>query len=147
MTAADGPGLVVFAYDGSDLAKLAIDEAGKQLEPGRDALVVCVWQPFDVGFLPPDGLRLEATQAGEVRTAAEQTAAHGAALAEAAGFRALSRAVEEPPAWRAIVNLAEERDASLIVVGSHRRTGIPDVPLGPESHQPAYISHDVLLCI
>ena len=52
MTGANDSGLVLFAYDGSDLAKLAIDDAGKQLEPGRDALVVCAWQPFDVGFLP-----------------------------------------------------------------------------------------------
>ena len=39
-------------YDGSELAALAIDQAGKQLATGRDALVVCVWQPADVGFAP-----------------------------------------------------------------------------------------------
>jgi hypothetical protein len=37
---------VVFAYDGSELAKLAIDEARRQLAPQRDALVLTVWQPF-----------------------------------------------------------------------------------------------------
>ncbi len=45
-------GPVLFAYDGSELAELAIEEAGRQLAPGREALVVCVWQPADVGFLP-----------------------------------------------------------------------------------------------
>lgn len=51
MSAANGAGPVVFAYDGSDLAKLAIDEAGRQVAVAGAALVVCVWQPFDVGFV------------------------------------------------------------------------------------------------
>jgi nucleotide-binding universal stress UspA family protein len=138
----------MFAYDGSDLARLAIDEAGKQLESGRDALVACVWQPFEVGFVLPTEMRLNATQAGEVRTAAEETAAVGASLAEAAGFRARSRAVEGAPTWKALVELAEECDASLIVLGSHGRTGIPDVLLGSvagavaaRSRRPVLIVH------
>jgi hypothetical protein len=45
---------VVFAYDGSELAAFAIERAATQLAPGRDALVVCVWQPADVGFTPTD---------------------------------------------------------------------------------------------
>jgi hypothetical protein len=88
-----GSGLVLFAYDGSDLAKLAIDEAGRQLPAGRDALVLCVWQPADVGFVPARELRFDAAQASEVRKAAEETAAHGAELAEKAGFRAESMTV------------------------------------------------------
>ena len=48
--ASDGNGPVVFAYDGSDLAKAAIAEAGRQLRPSRQALVLTVWQPYDVGF-------------------------------------------------------------------------------------------------
>ncbi len=34
MTAATEPGPVLFAYDGSDLGKLAIDEAGASWRPG-----------------------------------------------------------------------------------------------------------------
>jgi nucleotide-binding universal stress UspA family protein len=123
-------GPVLFAYDGSELAKLAIDEAGKLLGEGRDALVACIWQPFDVGFVPASGLRLDAKQAVEVRKAAEATAAEGAALAGAAGFRARSVAVEAAPSWRAIVKLADERDATVIVLGSHGRSGFADVLLG-----------------
>jgi nucleotide-binding universal stress UspA family protein len=127
-TRASGP--VIFAYDGSDLAKLAIDEAGRQLAPGRDALVVCVWEPFDVGFVPVSGLSFNAAQIQEVKRAAEHTAAEGASLAEAAGFRAQSLAVEGAPSWKAIVDVADERDASVIVLGSHGRTGLADVLLG-----------------
>jgi nucleotide-binding universal stress UspA family protein len=130
MSATDASGPVLFAYDGSELAKLAIDEAARQLGPGRDALVACIWQPFDVGFVPVSGLRFDSAQIADVRKAAEQTAAEGASLAEKAGFRARSVAIEGAPSWREIVKLADERDATVIVLGSHGRSGFADVLLG-----------------
>jgi nucleotide-binding universal stress UspA family protein len=130
MSAASGSGPVIVAYDGSDLAKLAIEEAGRQLAPGRDALVVCVWEPFDVGFVPVSGLRFDAAQIRDVKRAAEDTAAEGASLAELAGFKPRSLAVEAAPSWKAIVDVADKHDASLIVLGSHGRTGLADVLLG-----------------
>jgi nucleotide-binding universal stress UspA family protein len=115
---------VVFAYDGSDLAAFAIQRAAAQLAPGRDALVVCVWQPVDVGFTPTDNGHFDADRATDVRRAAERTAAHGAALAVAAGFEACSKAVEAAPTWKGIVAAADEHQASLIVLGPHRRNGL-----------------------
>jgi nucleotide-binding universal stress UspA family protein len=123
-------GPVVFAYDGSDLAKLAIDEAARQLGPGRDALILTVWHPFDVGFLPARGLQFDAAQISDVEQAAEQTAAEGASLAQAAGFNARSAAEEAVPTWKGLVNVADEHDASLIVLGSHGRTGVAGVLIG-----------------
>lgn len=117
-------GLVLFAYDGSELAQLAIEQAGEQLAPGRDALVVCVWQPADVAFVPVDDRHIDAQNAAEVKLAAERTAAHGAALAETAGFRSQSMAVEAAPTWKGIVKTAVEHNAGLIVLGSHRRSGV-----------------------
>ena len=89
-----------------------------------DALVVCVWQPVDVGFTPTDGKHFDADRASEVRRAAERTAAHGASLADEAGFRRCSVAVEAAPTWKGIVAAADEHDASLIVLGPHRRNGL-----------------------
>jgi nucleotide-binding universal stress UspA family protein len=123
-------GPVVFAYDGSDLAKLAIDEAGRQLAPGREALVLTVWQPFDVGFVPTVALRVNAAEIADVRDAARQTADDGASLAQAAGFDARGLEIEAAPTWKGIVHAADEHDASLIVLGSHGRTGIAGVLLG-----------------
>jgi hypothetical protein len=74
-------GPVPFAYDGSDLAKLAIEQTGRQLGPGRDAVVLTVWRPFAVGFIPPPGLEFDAVASEEVGRAAEETAAHGASMA------------------------------------------------------------------
>lgn len=117
-------GLVLVAYDGSELAEVAITEAAAQLGAGRDALVVCVWQPADVGFAPVNARHLNADQATEVHRAAEETAAHGASIAQRAGFHARSLAVESAPTWRGIVQTAEERGAGLIVIGSHQRPGL-----------------------
>jgi nucleotide-binding universal stress UspA family protein len=123
-------GPIVFAYDGSELANLAIDKAGRLLADKRDALVVCVWQPFDVGFVVPDGTQFNAAQIPAVKHAAELTAAGGAARAEAAGFHARSMAVEAAPIWKGIVKVADEHDACVIVLGSHGRGGLGGALVG-----------------
>jgi nucleotide-binding universal stress UspA family protein len=131
MTTTTRSSLVLFAYDGSELAKHAIEEAGRLLgDNAREALVVTLWQPLDVGFLPVGGVHFEPAQIAHVTKAAEETAAAGASLAKAAGFQAQSVAVKRAPAWKAIVDLADEHDASLIVLGSHGRTGIAGVLVG-----------------
>jgi MFS family permease/nucleotide-binding universal stress UspA family protein len=122
--APDEAGPVLFAYDGSELGAFAIAQAAAQLAPQRDALVVCVWQPVDVGFTPTDPKHFDADRATEVRQAAERTAAHGASLACNAGFLARSKAVESAPTWKGIVATADEHNASLIVLGPHRRNGL-----------------------
>ncbi len=123
-------GPVLFAYDGSDLAGLAIEEAARQLMPGRDAVVLTVWRPYGVGFIPPPQVKFDAAAPEEVRQAAEETAAQGATMAQAAGFRAQSLALEEPVAWKGISSVADDRDASLIVLGSHGKSGLVGVFLG-----------------
>ena len=123
-------GPVLFAYDGSELATLAIEQAARQLAPGRDALVLTVWQPADVGFVPVDERHFDANEALEVKKAAEETAAHGATRAENAGFSSQSLAVKAAPTWKGIVEAADEHDASLIVLGSHRRSGLAGHLLG-----------------
>ena len=66
----------------------------------------------------------DAACADEVKQAAEQTAAHGASLAEAAGFRAQAIAVEGTPIGKAIVDTADVHQASLIVLGSRGHAGL-----------------------
>jgi nucleotide-binding universal stress UspA family protein len=145
MSAGDlGP--VLFAYDGSDLAKLAIEEAGRQLGPGRDAVVLTVWRPYGVGFIPPPEVKFDAAATDEVRQAAEETAAQGASMAQAAGFRTQILAVKEPNAWKGIARVADDRDASLIVLGSHGKSGVTGIFLGSvASAVAAHSGHTVLI--
>jgi nucleotide-binding universal stress UspA family protein/MFS family permease len=142
-------GPVLFAYDGSRLAKLAIAEAGRQLSAGREALVLTVWRTFNVGFLPEPGAEFDAACADAVGEAAEQTAAHGAELAAAAGFSAQPLAVQGTPAGKALNEAADEHDASLIVLGAHRRGGLGGLVAGSvaaevaaRSQRPVMIVHD-----
>jgi nucleotide-binding universal stress UspA family protein len=120
----EAAGPAIFAYDGSDLAGYAIEQAGIQLAPGREALVVCVWQPADVGFVPVEGHNLHAAAANEVEAAAKETAAHGAEIAAKAGFKAIPLTVEAAPTWKGLVQVAEDHKCGLIVIGSHQRSGL-----------------------
>jgi nucleotide-binding universal stress UspA family protein len=120
----EAAGPAIFAYDGSDLAAYAIEQAGIQLAPGREALIVCVWQPADVGFKPVEGRHLHAAAANEVEEAAKETAAHGVELAGRAGFRARPVTVEAAPTWKGLVQVADEHRCGLIVIGSHQRSGL-----------------------
>jgi nucleotide-binding universal stress UspA family protein len=143
-SAASGP--VVFAFDGSELAKAAIEQAARQLSAGREALVLTVWQPFNLGFVAPRELQVDAAQTHEVQDAAEQTAARGASLARAAGFTARSIAAQAAPTWKGIVQVADEHEASIIVLGSHGRSGLAGVLIGSVAEAvAAHSRRDVLI--
>jgi nucleotide-binding universal stress UspA family protein/MFS family permease len=126
----DDVGAVLFAYDGSDIAGSAIAEAGRQLTWARDALVLTTWEPFNVEFLPINGTQLDASDSSAVSDAAVKVAEQGAALAREAGFRAQSITTRSTPSWTGIVDVADDRGATLVVLGSHGRTSLPTVILG-----------------
>jgi nucleotide-binding universal stress UspA family protein len=111
-------GPVIFAYDGTDHAAFAIEQASSQLGTNRDAIVACVWRPVDVCFKPVPGRRLRACIAKEVERAAHETAAAGVAIARAAGFQACARTIEAAPTWKGLITLADEWECPLIVLGS-----------------------------
>jgi MFS family permease/nucleotide-binding universal stress UspA family protein len=142
-------GPVLLTYDGSRLATAAIAEAGRQLPARRDALVLTVWRTFSVGFVPEPGAHFDAASACDVEQAAEQTAAHGAAIAEAAGFRAQPLAVQGTPTARVVIKAADDHEASLIVLGSHRKAGLGGriagsiaAEVASWSERPVLIVHD-----
>ena len=51
-------------------------------------------------------------------------------MAQAAGFRAQVLAVKEAPTWKGIARVADHRDASLIVLGSHGKHSVTGMFLG-----------------
>jgi nucleotide-binding universal stress UspA family protein len=120
---------VLIAYDGSDLAKLGIRQAGELLQPGLEAVVLTVWDfPVAVGIAPM------AADVDEFSTSlakdAARVAADGARLADEQGFEATPLVSRGAPTWDLIVREAEERGAQVIVIGSHGRSGIAYAVLG-----------------
>lgn len=124
------PRRVVIAYDGTDLARHSIVEAGKLLAEGLPTFVVCVWTTFDVGFVPAGEGSFNAEEATEVRAAAARTAEAGAALARKNGLDAQGLAVEGPNIPAAIMKAAEDHDAGVIVLGSRGRGRLVSALLG-----------------
>lgn len=128
-SASDRP--VLFAYDGSSFAKSAIEVAGRELGSGRPAIVLTVWQPLEA--IPFGGVAAAGTNEEVDKGVAEQAtgvAEEGAELAKAAGFDAEALIERGTPTWQLIVEAADEKDASVIVLGSHGRTGIKELMLG-----------------
>jgi len=128
---ADDEKPVLIAYDGSDHAKQAIEQAGAELRMPRRAVVVAAYQPLDAlpfwgrpAAIVPDDL---IEQAGKE---AATTAAEGAELANSAGFDASSAVREEDSAWKAILAAAKEAGAGIIVLGSHGRGPVGSAVLG-----------------
>jgi nucleotide-binding universal stress UspA family protein len=141
------PAPVLIAYDGSDAARAAVQEAGKLFAPRR-AVVLTVWEPgLSEYMLVPDATGMGTTMmpydpsvVREVDRAGEDHArdiAHdGQALAEAAGLQAeavVTRDVTDPAA--AIVASAEEHGAAAIVVGSRGLRGLRSKLLGSTSSE------------
>ena len=134
MAASDAP--VLIAYDGSDLAKAALGHAAELL-PGRRAVIATVWepglaaaapvgQPDSLGFgsLPPDPATVEAVDDAQ-RDRASHMAAEGAELARSLGLEAEAHPVpDELDIADTLLEIARERKAAAIAVGSHGVSGL-----------------------
>ncbi len=131
--------MILIAYDESDDAKHAIDEAAK-LFGAADTTVVTVWQRMldtlahagmDIGVVTDYATIDENTERNALATAQR-----GADLAVEAGMNAVaaSTAVESTMA-EAILHLAGEIDAAVIVLGTRGLSGVKSLVLGSTSHQ------------
>jgi nucleotide-binding universal stress UspA family protein len=134
--------MILVCYDGSADARAAIEQAAR-LYPDEPATVLTVWQPFvevaartTVGF----GLVPSIPDTDEIdeasKTAAEQTASEGAALARSNGLCAEPRqASQMPTTARAILGEADRLAVDAIVMGSRGLTGVKSLLLGSVSHE------------
>lgn len=126
---------ILIAYDGSDFAKAAVREAGALLSPGDSALILTVYEPFErIPFFGVAGVPIESETMEELlasaRGAAEKVAEEGCELAGANGFEAEPIVVEGAPVWDQIVEVADQRQVDLIVIGSRGLSGLKHVALG-----------------
>ena len=123
--------MILLCYDGSDTAKRAITAAHGLL--GDVALTVMyVWES-PVGLFVPDpfsGIEGWSTaQVAEIEVVIRERAgrllAEGVSLAGDEGFTATARLEESTgSSWRTIIDVADELDASLIVLGTHGVSGV-----------------------
>ena len=139
---------LLIAYDGSDLAAAAV-RAAAELFPGSAALVVTVWEPglsamaavnpgLDAAGISP--VQMDPELVSELDKAGEQhatvVAREGAELAGSLGLDAQPHAIpDEVHVAETIVDLAVERDAAAVVVGSHGISGLRSRLLGSTSRQ------------
>jgi nucleotide-binding universal stress UspA family protein len=132
---------VLIAYDGSGLSRAAIREAA-ELFAGRPAVVVTVWEPglaavfrappgpLGEAALPPDPATIETLDRVQ-REHASTVAADGVELAGSLGLAAEPRVVpDELDVADTLIDVARERGAAVVVVGSHGISGLRSRLLG-----------------
>ena len=143
---------LLIGYDGSENARYAIQRAG-QLFPGQLAVVLHIWEPAELAAIRYGAIGMSATSVDgspntAVELAAEAIAREGAELARKAGLNAtpqVARAVL--PTWEMIVRIADEVDASLVIVGSRGLRGLRSLMLGSVSHQVVHHAQQPVLLV
>ena len=129
---------ILICYDGSPGAVRAIEAAATLLGPRR-AVVLDVAPPItpaeSVATISP----LVPGEAFEQLNTADagQVAAQGAELARSSGFEAGARGALGAPTWEGVVDVADELDAAVIVIGSRGLSGLRETLDGSLSHQVA----------
>jgi nucleotide-binding universal stress UspA family protein len=129
---------ILICYDGSDAAGRAIDAAAALLGPRRAVVL-------DIGPLLTTAESFAAVSSVVPGTAFEdlntadalERARAGAELARQAGFEAEARGDLAAPTWGGIVDVAEEIDAAVIVIGSRGLSGAKELFEGSVSHEVA----------
>jgi nucleotide-binding universal stress UspA family protein len=129
---------ILLCYDGSSGSKRAIETTGG-IFPGHRLVVLHVWSPPTIVCAPSavaTPMPIPEFDDQEFRTAALQLARQGAEAATAAGLDAQAEITEAAPAgvWSAVLEVAEEYDAGLIVLGSRGLSTFESLLLGSVSH-------------
>jgi nucleotide-binding universal stress UspA family protein len=131
---------VLVAYDGSEVSRAAVRRAA-ELFAGRPALVATVWEPGlgAVAVGPPDAFGMSMVPDPATvetidrlqREHASSVAANGAELARSLGLAAVPHAVpDEVDVAGTLVDIARQRGAAVVVVGSHGISGLRSRLLG-----------------
>ncbi len=134
-------GAIVVGYDDSSAGNAALD-AGADLAKGLGEDLVVVF-----GYAPPG------IWGGEIADHEEAIEEFGEKLMGKARARAAELGVEAQVAMvpkrgsEALVEVAESRDARMIVVGSHGETALKGVILGTTPHKLVHISERPVLVV
>jgi nucleotide-binding universal stress UspA family protein len=137
---------ILIAFDGSEVSRAAVRRAA-ELFAGRPAVVATVWEPglaavtmappdaLGMSTVPPDPVTLEAVDRLE-RERASTIAADGAELARSLALEAEPQAVPDAvDVADTLIDMARERDAAVVVVGSRGISGLRSRLLGRVSRK------------
>lgn len=131
----------LLCFDGSEDASAAITRSGEILKSNLAVVLTvwepfAVWEPYDPATILSAPLAKLASKALALDQIAEEVAqdkvTQGVALAVVAGFTADSRTAKGK-AWRTICSVAEEIDASVIVLGARGLSRVGSLLLGSVS--------------
>jgi len=139
---------ILICYDGSDDAARAISSAAALLGP-RKAVVLDVAPELTASesFATVSSV-VPGNAFEELNTAdAGRVAGRGAEIARSSGFDAEARTELAVPTWQGIVNVADELEAPLIVIGSRGLSGLKEAFAGSVSHQVAEHAHRPVLIV
>jgi|SRR5215210_4851954 len=147
--------MIVFGYDGSEDARRAIAAAAELT--GGPAIVAHVWEPVPGGAAPAvaapgiagGGMAELADAEREIEAAARALVEDGARRAAEAGFDAEPVLIrgEGGSAWRELVNLADQRDGTVIVVGRRGISRLRSALLGSVSDGAVKHAHVPVLVV
>lgn len=140
---------ILICYDGSKDAERAVDTAATLLGPRRAVVlaVAPVMMTFAEGmaatssFVPGDAF--EELNRADALWRAEA----GAGYARRVGFEAEARATVAAKTWQGIVDVAEEIDAAIIVIGSRGLSGLREFARGSVSHDVARHARRAVLIV
>ena len=142
-------GPILICYDGSDNARRAIETAG-DLFHGREAIVLHVWSPVDVMASAYGAMvALPASNDRELQEAALKISDKGVVLASEAGLRARPESAEctFDGTSHAILGVADEYEAAVIVLGARGLSKFKSFILGSVSHAVTQHAHRPVLIV
>jgi nucleotide-binding universal stress UspA family protein len=139
-------GPILICFDDSEESSHAITAAAALLR-GRDAIVLTVGSLEYVAETYAAAGSGAADTLLAVKERASAQAQAGAARAREAGLTAEARAEVESPVWRGIIQVADEIDASVIVVGTERFGLLRELAEGSVSHGVTTHAHRPVLVV
>jgi nucleotide-binding universal stress UspA family protein len=140
---------ILICYDRSEGSRRAIEKIA-EFFPGKTAIVLHVWSPLAVIAHAYSGaVALPTYSDDELQQAAVTVAEDGWRWATAVGLHAKPEIAEVTSngTWHTILDVADEYDASLIVVGARGLSAFKSIMLGSVSHGVAQHSHRPVLVV
>jgi nucleotide-binding universal stress UspA family protein len=143
MTATTPSRPILICYDGSAGARRAIETAG-ELFPGHRVIVLHAWSPVSVVAASYGGaLSMPVWDDDALQAEASKVTEAGCKLATNAGLKAQPEIAEvsSEGTWHTILDIANQYDAELIVLGARGLSAVRSIVLGSVSYSVAQHPH------